>query len=202
MMIDWTCRPYNMESPVRISPILIFILLAAFACTKNKTNPFTPSGIGEGLCVYPAVLKTDGAPVWDSYDLTLAEISGRPIVSYRDILSYDTVSHVLHLSVPRDSLHLFNRFGTPFLVTLDSAKMYGGWFFADFASSVRNSVVIIADDFTVAESNAIRISLGYPDERFFTGADPRGNPSIIRRLIHDSKVITQSEKQVDNTKSN
>jgi hypothetical protein len=59
-----------------------------------------------------------------------------------------------------------------------------------------------ADDFSVRDPNAIRISLGYPDERFFTGADPRGNHAIIRRLMRDGKVITQSAKQVDKTTSN
>jgi len=48
--------------------------------------------------------------------------------------------------------------------------------------------VIIADDFSVRESNAIRISLGYPTERFYTGEDPRGNPAIIRRLMRDGKA--------------
>jgi len=105
---------------------LFFICLAFISCARDRTNPFIPAGTGEGLCIYPAVLKTDGAPLEDSFDLNLAEIAGKSIVSYRDILTYDTVSHVLHLSIPRDSLHLFNRFGTPFLVTLDSEMLLLG----------------------------------------------------------------------------
>jgi hypothetical protein len=166
----------------------IWIFLITITCSKDKTNPCTPSSTGEGLCIYPAVLSSTHQAGVDEIDVNLAEISGKPIVSYGEILSYDTAAHVIRLSIPRDSLTLFGRFHTPFLVTLDSVKIYGGWFFANFASSICNSVVIIADDFTVIEPNSIRISLGYPSERFYTGTDPRANPAIIRRLIQDGKI--------------
>ncbi len=163
------------------------ICIVFLSCSKNKTNPFTPAQAAEGLCIYPAVLSSSHQAGTDEIDVGRAEISGKPIVSYRQILSYDTATHVIRLSIPRDSLPPFD-YRTPFLVTLDSVKMYGGWFFANFFSSTCSWVVIIADDFSVTDPNAIRIGLGYPNEGFFVGIDPRGNPAIIGRLARDGKI--------------
>ncbi len=164
------------------------LCLSFIFCSRNKDIPYVPAETGEGLCIYSAVLDASHRTDTDEIDVNRARISGKPIVAYRNILSYDTANHVIRLSIPRDSLPPFG-FRTPFLVMLDSVKMYGGWFFSNFISSTCSWVVIIIDDFSVAEPDRIRIGLGYPTERFFVGRDPRGNSAITRRLKKDGKAI-------------
>ncbi|MGD8779422.1 MAG: hypothetical protein PVH88_10740 [Ignavibacteria bacterium] len=143
--------------------------------------------LGEGLCIYP--VNTESYPEHHSSEVNVAdvEITGDALISYEDIIKYDTAAHVITLALAADSLGI--SYGTPFLVTLDKEKIYGGWFFAPSFSSICDWVVIdVGTPFDSLESNQVKITLGYPGESFFKGIDPRNNSKIIQRLILDGKA--------------
>jgi hypothetical protein len=99
----------------------------------------------------------------------------------------------LNLTYSRDSfksrIGQIGVYGKPFLVTLDSSKLYGGWFWTPISSIPCHRVVIEPDClFDSLDTNEIRIKLGYPDENHFKGEDPRNNKEIFDRPIEDGKA--------------
>jgi len=147
----------------------------------------------EGFCIYLTdVDREDG--LTDQEDvLENSEMIGDPVLAYNEIISYDTMTHTIDMSITRKEF--FKRVATigenneGFLVTLDSVKTYIGWFCGSYSSVPRDNVVIMFD--TVIEdldSNQIRLKLGYPDESQFTRPDPRDNKSIFERLKEDGCV--------------
>lgn len=161
----------------------------------NPDNNQIPDNTkGEGLCIYPTEVEHTADLRYQNFHIESAGIIDGPIVSYNEIVSYDTASHVIELAFSRDSLRSrlggVSVYGKPFLITLDSEKIYGGWFWSSVSSVPCDWVVIniypLSSD--SLKANEIKISLGYPGENFFQGEDPRKNKNIIDRLIKDGKV--------------
>ena len=68
--------------------------------TRNK-----PINIkGEGLCIYPTEVEYTSDLTYQNFDIEKAPIAGSSIVSYDDIISYDTTMHIIKLACPRDSI--------------------------------------------------------------------------------------------------
>lgn len=171
------------------STLMLCLLLSVAAFMSSCEKSLSPeTELGEGLCIYavnPSSLPEDNYVM----DVSKAEIAGDPIISYSDIASYDIDKHTLTLTVPHDFYTRQDLFGTPFVVTLDSEKIYGGWFWSSLSSAICNWVVInLLPPTEELEENQIRITLGYPNESFFVGFDPRNHPRILNRLAHDGKA--------------
>ena len=80
-------------------------------------------------------------------------------------------------------------YGKPFQITLDSLKMYGGWFWTPISSITCQWIVIEPDCLLNSlASNEIKIQRGYPPEDHFIGKDPRKNEKIFSRLVKDGKA--------------
>ena len=167
---------------------LLVLFLFETSCHKNSST-LSPDG-DNGLCIYTTDVNAHPEYLYHEFDVSDLQIKGDPLISYSDILAYDLDSHVLTLTMPRDSLAVEKKVqGVPFIVTLDGRKMYGGWFWTVLSSAVCNGVVIVLDDpGDHLQANQIRIRLGYPSEKFFKGKDPRNNQQIINRLYRDHKA--------------
>ncbi len=177
---------------------IIFVILFFIGCDQildipsnsdNKSNNLK----GKGLCVYPTKVEYTSDLSYQNFDIESAPIIDNQIISYDDIISYDTTFHILNLTYSRDSLKSkigqIGVYGKPFLVTLDSSKIYGGWFWTPISSIPCHWVVIEPDClFDSLKTNEIRIKLGYPNEDHFKGKDPRNNKEIFNRLIEDGKA--------------
>ena len=185
----------------KLSWFVIIFSFFSFTCNNNIVSSSESSSIpnqkfnsaNEGLCIYATKVDINSNLTYQNFDIEEADLIGEPLVSYNQIISYDTSSHIITLSYSQDSLKnkigQIGVYGKPFIVTLDSQKIYGGWFWTPISSIPCHSVVIEPDDvFDTLKTNEIRIKLGYPDENQFKGIDPRNNRVIIDRLIKDKKV--------------
>ena len=182
--------PFN-----KLISLIIIISLISMGCNiirdviMDTNKPYEE--LDEGLCIYPTKIQYTSDLSYQRINVEDAPIIGESIISYDDIISYDTTAHILSLSYPRDSLkiNIKSVYGEPFLVTLDSAKIYGGWFWTP-ASSIPCHWVVIEPDalFDSLATNEIRIKLGYPNEKHFQGEDPRNDRKIFDRLVMDGKA--------------
>jgi hypothetical protein len=173
--------------------ILFFVgcdrILDTSSNSDNKSNQVK----GKGLYIYPIKVEYKSDLSYQHFNIENTPIVESPIISYNDIISYDTTSHILKLIYSRDSLKSkigrIGVYGKSFIVTLDSVKIYGGWFWTPISSIPCHWVVIEPDClFDSLKTNEIRIKLGYPTENYFKGVDPRNNRKIINRLIGDGKA--------------
>lgn len=175
-----------------------FVLVFFVGCDKihdpsdngeNQSNNRT----GEGLCLYPTEIEKTSNLTYQIIDVGKASITGKPFMVYDDIVSYDTTEHIVTLSYSSDSLKsrigFIGVYGKPFLVTLDSTKIYGGWFWTPVSSIICQWVMIEPDClFDSLGINEIRINLGYSYESQFEREDPRNNQEIFNRLVKDGKA--------------
>lgn len=178
-----------------LSTLFVSILILIFSCNRIEDNPVSGNEheeLGEGLCIYPTNVEYTSES-YQNFDIESAPIIDDPVISYDDIISYDTTFHILKLTYSRDSLKVkigqIGVYGKPFLVTLDSSRIYGGWFWIPMSSIPCHWVVIEPEClFDSLETNEIRIKLGYPNEDHFKGEDPRNNSKIFDRLSEDGKA--------------
>ena len=167
----------------------IFVILFFIGCNRvfdplsnsdNKPNHVK----GKGLYIYPTEVEYTSDLSYQDFDIENVPIIDTPIISYDDMISYDTASHILKLTYSRDSLKSkigrIGVYGKPFLVTLDLLKIYGGWFWTPISSISCPSVVIEPDClFDSLKTDEVRIKLGYPTEDHLKGKDPRNNKEIL-----------------------
>lgn len=161
------------------------------ACKKNENITNTNHDLDKGLCVYPTNTSNHPEFQYQEINVNKVSISGEAIILYKNIISYDTASHIITLSYPVDSLKIKKDInGTPVLITLDGEKIYGLWFWSSFSSAICNWIVVVPDSpFDSLRQNQLKIDLGYPTSKYFKGNDPRNNPKIISRLVTDGKAI-------------
>lgn len=182
----------------KILPLTFLMFFLSMGCNRIcdilwNSDDKPDDAKGEGLCIYPTEVEYTSDLSYQNFDIESAPIMDHPIISYDDIISYDTTSHILNLTYSRDSLKRkigqIGVYGEPFLVTLDLTKIYGGWFWTPISSITCHWVAIEPDDlFDSLATNEIRIKLGYPTEDHFMGDDPRNNPQIMNRLVLDGKA--------------
>ena len=172
--------------------ILLLSFICFFACNKKNENITNINPVLEnGLCVYPTNIIDHPEFQYQEIDVNKVSITGDAIILYKDIISYDTISHIITLSFPVDSLKIKKDVnGTPVLITLDGEKIYGLWFWTAVSSAICNWVVVVPDSpFDSLMQNQFKIDLGYPTSKYFKGNDPRNNSKIISRLVADGKAI-------------
>ncbi len=178
--------------------LIIIYSFFLFNCSNNnisgaKTSDENTNLSNEGLSIYVTKVEINSNLAYQNFNLESANLIGEPIISYNQILSYDTSNHIITLSNSRDSLKnkigQISIYGEPFIVTVDSQKIYGGWFWSPVSSIPCHSAVIILDGIIDSlKSNEIKIKLGYPNENQFKGIDYRNNKLIIDCLIRDNKI--------------
>jgi len=177
---------------------VFFLLVFFIGCDRihdplNNMESQSNNRSDEGLCFYPTEIEKTSDLTYQFIDVGKAMITGEPIIVYDDIVYYDTTEHIVTLSYSLDSLKsrigTVGVYGKPFLVTLDSIKIYGGWFWTPISSIACQWVMIEPDClFDSLGINEIRINLGYSNENQFEGEDPRNNQEIFNRLIKDDKA--------------
>ena len=174
--------------------LIIILFLISIGCNRIMNTIMNSDEshekLYEGLCIYPTKIKYTSDLSYQKIIVEEAPLIGEPLIFYDDIVAYDTTSHILSLSYPRDSLKInIGVYGEPFIVTLDSTKIYGGWFWTPISSIPCHWVVIQPNDpLDNLGTNEIRIKLGYPSEKHFWGKDPRNSRKIFDRLIKNGKA--------------
>lgn len=141
-----------------------------------------------GLCIFTTPYRCCRGRM-DYFNADTIEIVDTPFIKYKDIISYDTLNHTISLTydIRKKWIKNFDQYlnQTPFIITLDTQRIYGGWFTrGPNAFHSRWIIIKFMDSFDSLKANQIRIK--YEDE--FEGIDPRNNSTIFKRLIQDNKA--------------
>ena len=166
---------------LKITVVFICIVLLSSGCTATK---------GEGFAIY---LTRDDIPPERMEALSHVEMADQPIISMKDVITYDAQTHEIELSSSA-----FERIcqlnvpvrGKSFLVCVDKAPIYWGAFWTPI-SSMSFGGVTIWKPLSSREPKAITIELGYPSSSFYKGEDPRNNTVIMELLDKAGKLINE-----------
>jgi hypothetical protein len=166
--------------------ILVLICLLIVSC--ENTNDIKV-GVGEGFEIY--LSKTPYSyslqKNYSTMNLDTVALLEDPILRYKDLSSYNTLSHKLTLAISHDSLKIGKAgvYGRMFVVTIDKKPIYCG-FKWPVISSIPCNWVYIEEPYKELDNlkdNEIVISFNnqlYPD--------PRVDKRIIERLKKDRKI--------------
>ena len=117
-----------------------------------------------------------------AHSFEIRDSDGRPIVTDRQIVSYDWKTHRITLKPgmkveppAKEGQYIVS--GIPFAIAADGVVCYAGVFTTSF-SSISQSVPVINLHPLEKEEDILRIELGYPSEQFFRGVDPRDDRRI------------------------
>ncbi|HEY79044.1 MAG TPA: hypothetical protein G4O09_08030 [Dehalococcoidia bacterium] len=164
----------------KIIVALICILLIFCGCTGIE---------GEGFAIY---LTKEDIPPAQMKALSHVDIADRPIISTKDVITYDAQTHEIKLSD-----EAFKRIselevpvqGKSFLVCVDRAPIYWGAFWTPISSLSFDGITIWKP--LKHDPKIITLELGYPSSSFYIGEDPRNNVAIIESLEQAGKLINK-----------
>jgi hypothetical protein len=111
------------------------------------------------------------------------------IVSYDDIIGYDTTNHIFHLSKKAGDKIREEKYPstpTPFAILVDGEIIYIANFIPGY-SSISCWECISVEPYSY--DNKFRIQTGYPAAYYFTGEDPRNHSKILTKFSEDNKLI-------------
>jgi hypothetical protein len=169
-------RPFH-----KLTIVLICLLLASSGCTATK---------GEGFGIY---LTKDNIPPAQMEALSHVEIAEQPIISIKDIITYNAQTYEINLTASAFeriySLEVPVR-GKSFMVCVDKQPIYWGAFWTP-VSSISFDGVTIWKPFGSQETTIITLELGYPSSSFYGGEDPRNNIEVMRSLEQTGKLINK-----------
>ncbi|MFC1956151.1 hypothetical protein ACFLWZ_06500 [Chloroflexota bacterium] len=158
---------------------LICILLISSGCTAVK---------GEGFAIY---LTKEDIPPAQREALSHINIADHPIISIKDIITYNAQTHEIRLTdiaFERISQLDVPVRGKSFMVCVDKAPIYWGAFWTPI-SSMSFDGVTIWKPLSSQEPTVITIELGYPSSSYYTDEDPRNNVEIMKSLDQAGKLI-------------
>jgi hypothetical protein len=120
-------------------------------------------------------------------------LAENPIISYDEILKYDTSSHTMDLSITSDIVakRIGKYWGGTFVATLDDERQYSGVLVSPTVSRTFSTITIIQPLYELDKlgPKQIRVTLGYPAGiSGFTGTDNRLGDEIRARLKKDGKI--------------
>lgn len=150
------------------------------------------SSIDEGLAIY--LTKEDITPA-QMEALSYVSTADQPIISMRDIVTYNAQTHELELTeeaFQRISQLEIPVSGKSFVLCIDKGAIYWGAFWTPMSSMSFDGITIIKP-LNSQETKVIKLELGYPSSSFYHGEDPRGNAKVMKSLEKAGKLI-------DNTK--
>jgi hypothetical protein len=159
--------------------ILFGILLLSGGCAVKQ---------GEGFAIY---LTRDDIPPAQMEALSHVDITGEPIISSEDIVTYNAQTHEMKLTpgaFERISQLEVPVRGKSFLVCVDKAPLYWGAFWTP-VSSISFDGVTIWQPLTPKEPYVVTLELGYPSSSFYGGEDPRSDPAVMKSLEQAGKLI-------------
>ncbi|MFN2303619.1 MAG: hypothetical protein ACK2TV_07785 [Anaerolineales bacterium] len=122
-------------------------------------------------------------PFYDLEDLPLDE---QPIITTQDLIWYNWEYHSFELKeeIYAQVIALFSQHvpmsGLPFVLLSNGERIYAGAFWSP-ASSLHFGGVVIMHPFDPT-GGPLSITLGYPDESYFMGEDPRSDPRLKEAL--------------------
>jgi hypothetical protein len=159
--------------------ILVCVLLTFSGCTTTK---------GEGFAIY---LTGEDIPPAQMEALSHVEIADQPVISVKDIITYNAQTHEMKLTASAYericSLEVPVE-GKSFMVCVDKKPIYWGAFWTPI-SSISFDGVTIWKPFNSQESKVIALELGYPSASFYGGEDPRNNAEVMESLKREGKLI-------------
>ena len=167
---------------IKIPIFICSALLILSGCVKQdaKQNSGAVS-VYLASSVSPAMLK--------SADINALPLDSMPIINSSDIVAYklsdNTVILTANAAKKIDSLHVPIS-GLSFVVTAGGARVYAGAFWTMFSSQSFDGAVIEVPRLNAR--NQIKIKLGFPEEKFFSGTDMRQDTRIIGALKKAGKV--------------
>jgi len=166
---------------LKLTIVSIWLLFLLSGCTTTK---------GEGFAIY---LTKEDIPPAQMEALSHVEIEEQPIISMRDIITYNAQTHEMKLTASAFeriySLEVPVR-GKSFMVCVDKKPIYWGAFWTP-VSSISFDGVTIWKPFGTQELKIITLELGYPSESFYGGEDPRNNAEVMTSLEQANKLINK-----------
>ena len=164
-----------------IGIMLVLGILVSSICTTSE---------GEGFAIY---LTKEDIPPAQMEALSHVNIADQPIISIKDIITYNAQTHEIKLT--DEAFERISQLEVPvggksFLVCVDKATyLLGG--FLDPLSSMSFDGVTIWKPLILEEPKVITLELGYPSSSFYGGEDPRNNPEVIESLEQAGKLINK-----------
>lgn len=173
-----------MKTKLIFSIFGLFILIA-FGCKKDE-----PSETSDGKI--ELYLIDTYSKVGHSYQIDESSVVTKdtPLISYSDILSYDSSEYAFELSdkalAAIKNLEL-SVYGLPFAIKANGTLIYTGYFWPSYSSASCDWVVI--DPIMANIGNKIQVRLGYPGLiQGQTIQDKRNDERIIQILKLDHKL--------------
>jgi len=172
---------------VHIQITLVIMAMAGFTVLVGACI----SANSEGFAIY---LTKQDVPPAHMEALSHVDIADEPIISEKDVITYDAQTHELELN-----MNGFNRIsslevpvrGKSFMVCVDKQPIYWGAFWTPI-SSVSFDGVTICQPLGWQESRVITLELGYPSASFYSGQDPRNNREVMDSLEQAGKLINEA----------
>jgi hypothetical protein len=186
-----------MKSKWIIGLVLMGFLLSACQSQTEKIEN-TISAEGEPFEIY--LIDDEELSGKDLADYKLDELPlvNTPLITTEDIDSYNWEYNMLNLKEETyaDLLALFSggipMEGVPLVVVSKGERMYAAAFWSLLSSLSFDGVAVLMP---MDPTNAPLIfALGYPDETFFTGEDPRHDPKIKNALDEAGLLYMGSEE--------
>jgi len=162
--------------------------------TETIILPWSPpasvTSVSEGFAIF---LTEEDIPPSRMEALSYIRIDDQPIISEKDIITYDAQTHEIKLTE-----NAYNRIaglevpvqGRSFVVCVDRNPIYWGAFWTPI-SSVSFGGVTIWKPLGSREPGSVTIELGYPSPSFYSGEDPRNNIEVIESLEQAGKLINE-----------
>jgi hypothetical protein len=178
-------RPHQKERKTLLKKTPLLIIILAFAISGCR------SAQKDDFAIYLLKQEVPAAELSQA-DIDQLVLEGEPILSGKDIVSYDKTSHRMELT--QTALTRIQQIfpmpvrvsGIPFVVCVGKERIYTGAFWTPLSSLSFDGVVIMQP--LDARETTIQISLGYPVSNVFTGNDPRADPRIIKAFEQDKKL--------------
>jgi hypothetical protein len=163
--------------------VCILIIVISYGSYVNSSKV-------KGFEIY---LTQEDIPPAQMEALSHVELIDHPIISVKDIITYNAQTHeikltsnaydrVLTLDVPVT--------GRSFMVCVDEEPIYWGAFWTPI-SSLSFDGVTIWQPYNTEEQKIIVLELGYPSSSYYSDEDPRNNRKVLESLEKDCKLITK-----------
>jgi len=173
---------------IKLTFITLCVLLISGGC--SAPGP-------EGFAIY---LTEGDIPASKMPVLSHVDLAEQPVISTRDIVSYNVITHEIILTadafVRVSSLDVPTS-GRSFMVCIDRQPIYWGAFWTPLSSQSFDGITIMKP-LGSRDLRVIQIESGYPSSSFFKGEDPRNNLDIMRSLQQAGKLsVITSESPVN-----
>ncbi len=179
---------------VRFAPdfalmIILGISVLFTACEVVNSDLNNEPTIGSGLEIYLTQSEyIDNLDLdYNNVNLDTIALKSNPMLSYKDLLSYDTTEHKFTLRISHDVLKIGESgvYGRMFIVTIDKKPIYCGFNWPVISSIPCNWIYIEEpyEELDGLEDNEILIKFNSLKEK-----DPRLNRIIVERPEKDGKI--------------